>query len=427
MQLTRKQVRTIRQMFRRAFGLTARSRTPTITLLASSAGLRVQAATALIGLEYHQAGQFEPEELGVPYQALLECEGTRSEPVTFQEVEGQLQVEWTSEGIPVTTQYPLEQIESFPEMPLDLYHNDPQLLTALRDASETTEKAASRYALDHLRLRGSDGQIASTDGRQALVQTGFTFTWEEALLVPATGLFAAKEFQQLDVVKVGRTENWVTFQFGSWTLHLKINQDVRFPHLDDCIPDRSQAITHLHLDQGDAEFLTKTLGQLPAADHHDRPITIDLNGAVTLRAQSENQPTTEVTLTNSHRTGEELRVSCNRDYLVRAAKLGFRDVHLSGQDTPVLCQDDHRRFIWALFAKGSALAPNSEAIKITSPGKTEPSRSNRGTRIPTKDPAPLDKQLNQLRKSLEKILVQIEHLQHSTLEPTPSKPLEKAA
>jgi len=367
MQLTRKQVRTIRQMLRRAFGLTARSRSPAIAMIASSSSLLVQAATESIALEYHQPGNFESEQLGVPYQALLDSEGTRSEPVTFQNIDGQLQVEWTTEEIPHTLRYPLEQIESFPPMPLDLYHNDGQLLTALHDAVETAEKEATRYALDHLRLRGSDGQIAATDGRQALVQTGFTFPWEDAVLIPATPLFTAKELHKFDLVKVGRTEDWITLQIGPWSIHLKINHEARFPNLDDCIPDPSQAVTKLHLAPSDAEFLTRTLKQLPAADQYDRPITIDLNGAAVVRARSEDQPLTEVRLTNSHRTGEELRVACNRDYLARAAKLGFREIQFAGQDSPVTCRDDNRRYVWALFAKGSALTSNDPAVQITSP------------------------------------------------------------
>jgi len=110
---------------------------------------------------------------------------------------------------------------------------------------KSAEKSATRYALDHLRLRGSDGQIAATDGRQALVQTKFTFPWEELLLSQASPRFTAKESHKFDLVKVGRTEVWVTFQIGPWTILLKINHEARLPNLDDCIPDPSQAVTKL--------------------------------------------------------------------------------------------------------------------------------------------------------------------------------------
>jgi len=418
MQLTRKQVRTIRQMLRRAFGLTARSRSPGISMVASSSGLRVQAATELIALEYHEPGDFDLKQLSVPYQALLDSEGTRNEPVTFQEIDGQLQVEWTTEEIPHTLRYPLEEIDSFPMMPLDLYHNEGRLLTALGDACETTEKAATRYALDHLRLRGSDGQIAATDGRQALAQTGFTFPWEDPLLIPSTPLFTAKEFQKFDLVKVGRTADWVTFQIGPWTIHLKINHEARFPNLDDCIPDPSQAITKLHLAPSDAEFLTRTLKQLPAAEQYDRPITIDLNGAAVVRARGEDQPLTDLVLSNSHRTGEELRVACNRDYLGRAAKLGFREIHFVGQDSPATCRDNNRHYTWALFAKGSALAPNEQAVRITSPSnplvrpQEKAKRGKRPTGAPdgSKQAASLRTLVAELRDQLGDLTHRVEDL-----------------
>jgi hypothetical protein len=96
-------------------------------------------------------------------------------------------------------------------------------------------------------------------------------------------------------------------------------------------------------------------------------ITIDLNGAAAIRARGEDQSITEVILTNSHRSGEELRVACNRDYLGRAAKLGFHQIHFAGQDSPVTAQHATRQYTWALFAKGSALEPTGQEIKVTSP------------------------------------------------------------
>jgi len=427
MKLTRKQVRTIRQMLRKAFGLTARSRSPGIAMFASSSGLRVQAATGMIALEYHEPGDFELEQLGVPYQTLLDSEGTRNEPVTFQEIDGQLQVEWTTEEIPHTLWYPLEEIDSFPIMPLDLFHNDGQLLTALADACETTEKAATRYALDHLRLRGSDGQLAATDGRQALIQNGFVFPWEDPVLIPSTPLFTAKELQKFDLVKVGRTADWVTFQIGPWTIHLKINHEARFPNLDDCIPDPSQAATKLHLAPSDAEFLTRSLKQLPAADNYDRPITIDLNGSAVVRARGEDQPLTEINLTNSHRTGEELRVACNRDYLGRAAKLGFREIQFTGQDSPALCSDETRHYTWALFAKGSALGPSDEATRIESPGTRLQANPKQSRPVHEKQNSSINEQITKLQRTLQKALIQVEQLQQTARESTTTPTLERAA
>jgi len=194
--------------------------------------------------------------------------------------------------------------------------------------------------------------------------------------------------------RLGGNAGLASFQAASWGL----------PNLDDCFSDPSQAVTQLHLAESDAEFLTRTLKQLPAADNYDPPITIDLNGAAVIRARGEDQPLTEVRLTNSHRSGEELRVACNRDYLSRAAKLGFREIDFAGQDSPALCQDETRRYIWALFAKGSALGPSDGAVRIESPGKPSHPSPKGPESAQSPQNSPLDKQWAQLRSSLQKVL-----------------------
>lgn len=55
---------------------------------------------------------------------------------------------------------------------------------------------------------------------------------------------------------------------------------------------------------------------------------MDLNGAVTLRAQSVGQPVTELGLSRSQCSGAALRINTNRNLLARAMQLGFREVQL---------------------------------------------------------------------------------------------------
>jgi tetratricopeptide (TPR) repeat protein len=55
---------------------------------------------------------------------------------------------------------------------------------ALADASQITDPESSRYALGCIQLQGTSGKMAATDGRQILLQSGFTFPWQEDLLLP---------------------------------------------------------------------------------------------------------------------------------------------------------------------------------------------------------------------------------------------------
>ncbi len=87
-----------------------------------------------------------------------------------------------------------------------------------------TDSGASRFAWDHLRLRDSDGRIAATEGRPLPVQSGFSFPWEEDLLVPAHRLLSTGDLQDHQRVEIGNTEDWFTLRSGPWTLWFRIAQ-----------------------------------------------------------------------------------------------------------------------------------------------------------------------------------------------------------
>src|SRR5690606_2701388 len=145
-------------------------------------GLAIQAKNDQVAVALHQPGEFPPESVTGPLEALKSCEGTRRDPVTFEQHGDQVVVQWSDRRIPQVAQFrALEPEGEFPAMPDALQANPPELLQSLVDAVETTDQESSRYALGCLQLRGARGGIAATDGRQLLLQSGFQFPWEEDL------------------------------------------------------------------------------------------------------------------------------------------------------------------------------------------------------------------------------------------------------
>ena len=89
-------------------------------------------------------------------------------------------------------------------------------------------------------------------------------------------------------------------------------------------------------------------------------MTVDLNGQVVARARGEGQPrATELVLSNSRLEGDPIVFNTNRRYLDQAAKLGFRDVHLFGNNVPALCRDGNRQYARALLEPGQPIASNT--------------------------------------------------------------------
>jgi hypothetical protein len=80
---------------------------------------------------------------------------------------------------------------------------------------------------------------------------------------------------------------------------------------------------------------------------------------------------TELTLSNSRLEGEAITINSNREYLLRALRLGFREVHLYGSDVPVLCDDGRRKFVWAVLDPKSVIPTGPDLIRIDSPRHQE--------------------------------------------------------
>ncbi len=378
-ELTRKQIQQIRSTFRQALGITTARRAPDVTLRTTPDGLLIQSTTDTTAIEYRVEGDHPPEVITIPYEALKACEGRRDEPVRFTRNADSVTVEWTDAGIPQVRDYPTSDREDFPAEPKQLSPIDKSFIKAMADAVATTDKESTRYALSCVRLRGSDGQMAATDGRQALIQNGFVFPWDDEVLMPACGVFNSKAFRDANVASIGRSEEWVTVRVGAWTLHSRIETKFRFPHVDDQIPTTTSSATTLSLSDNDAEYLQQAVKRLPAAKEFNAPVTVDLNGAVVLRAKAtDQQAPTELVLSNSARHGAELRFNSNRAFLSRAAELGFREVYLRDAESPAYCRDGHRSYIWALLGKDGALKPNANATRIESPvASTKPKPQNR--------------------------------------------------
>ena len=126
-----------------------------------------------------------------------------------------------------------------------------------------------------------------------------------------------------------RTARWSEGQRPSKAISAA-SRDSPIPRVDDHLTPISESTTTLQLSDADAEFLTNAVKRLPTVDESNSPITVDLNGAVSIRAKGpEDQAPTEIVLSSSHRHGDAVRFNKNRDY--RPVELMPRPAQCSGR------------------------------------------------------------------------------------------------
>ena len=372
--ISRSLARRFRAVARRA-GLSTRH-AHYVRLVATPEALSLFAANGRVAVEYRDSGRYVAADLTVPLQLFADCEGKSDDLVSLRLGQpGHIVATWDEGRVPQHRDYLVADAAAIPVLPptpREFTDNEPQLLFALRDAMETTDKNSTRYALDCVQLQGN-GSLSATDGRQLLAQSGFRFGWNEAVLMEASDVFASRELPNDQIVHIGHTAEWVTVQIGAWSIHHALRKEGRFPNVAQIVPADSAVTTRMQLDPADIEFVSDRIERLPADEDPERPVTIDLNGSVAIRAQQDaGSPMTELVLSRSRRTGPELRFQTNREFLVRALDLGFTEIGFVNAESPCVCTVGRRTFVWQPLDPKSALAEvegvqRLESVSVTSP------------------------------------------------------------
>jgi hypothetical protein len=361
----------MRAVVRRALG--TRRLGPAVCFTVAAGTLSVKARSADIVVEHRLPTDAAAETLWLPFEFLDDCSGKHDEPVRIEATgKGRITAQWRDGSVPQIVQYDSAvppDADKFPGPPETFTENPAGLLKALDDACDTTDPSPTQFAMDCVQWRGATGSLAASDGRHLLVQSGFQFPWQEDLLVPGSRVFGSPELPQDAPVRVGKTGNWVAIVVEPWTIYLAVNVDGRFPDVTRHIPSAAEAKAHCLFSAADAGFLAETLPRLPCDDDGNRPVTLDLNGHVAVRAKpSDSTRPTEVVLTGSSFSGEPIRVNTNRTYLTRAMRLGLRERSITDTETALACSDEYRTYVWMPLSPESAIPPAADAIRIESAG-----------------------------------------------------------
>lgn len=389
--ITRLLAKQIRKVFRRALGL-SNSALPhlPIRFKTTPTGLTIEALFGGAAVRYQVDNPLGNDEIVASLGMLKELEGARDDALTLDLAGDQIVASWQEKAVPRSKQfYTIDEKKhpAMPPLPEVLSTNGPELREALAAALDSAQPYSSRYALSCIQLRGKEGIVAASDAHEVYRHAGFAFPFEQELLVERPLVFTLPELAGSERVSVGATDNHAVFGLGPWTFWLPLQTEAKFPRVDDVIPAEDSAKGKLDLAEVDAKFLLDNLARLPANESPESPITLDLNGSVAVRSRPDDGTLPiELVLTNSCWTGTPSCINTNRKYLERAIKLGFRQVQVFGDESPAVCRDSHRNFVWALLSGGDGFERTKNTVSIPNPQQAttnSPPRSTSMKRRPT--------------------------------------------
>jgi hypothetical protein len=362
--------RELRSVFRRCARKIDKFKPPVVGFEANADGLRVRLVLDEVCIERFSPGEKETGTLQLPLAALNDFQGRRSDLVKLSvAAKDRCLAEWLQGDVPRAMEYELPNPTGdvcFPGQPESFVENPSTLVQALAAAIDVAATEGVSYATHRICLSGKRGEIAATDGRQLFVQSGFQFPWEQDLLVTNLRVWRCPEIASDEAVQVGRTNEHVVIRSGGWTIWLLIDSSLRFPVYREVPPRQSMDDSVGRIDPLDRAFLIRSLPNLPR-DEDDSSVTLDLNGAFSIRSKSESQSRpTELVLARSSCTGKPVRFRMNREHLARMADLGFTELHVTDADKPIFTQDEHRIYVTMPFDKKQAIPPGDQVLQVTS-------------------------------------------------------------
>jgi hypothetical protein len=303
-----------------------------------------------------------------------------------------LMARWDASPAPRTARLDtFETHRHWPAEPDRLVAMPPTLPRALHEVGRSAARDPGKYAVTRVQVRGKDGELVGTDGKQALVWGGFTFPFAEDLLVPAVPLFGSKELAGEAAVSVGLDKEWLYVVIGPWQVWLAVDREGRFPDVRGAAP--RSCPTRVTFDDRDVATLLDALPGLPGTTEF-KSVTLDLGPAVVVRAHaSASHPVAEVPLPFTAAGGPPVRVALDRDHLGRALALGLRELRVSSPERPVVFRDGDRTYLTATLDPSCAVPPPpagagaiGESALSISPSPLAPIRERTGSMAHRNDP-----------------------------------------
>lgn len=183
--LTRQMAQRHHDLIRRCLGKRFCSPDLPVELQSGADGFRMRCWSHQNAIDFHSPEAVDPDQIIVPLEAFKACAGSRPDPVTVERTDSnQVVFHWNDRGIPQVASFNAPELKGeFPPSPDRMQQAGEGFLGALRAAVDTVDDGAIRFATDCIRIRGANGMLEATDTRQALIQSGFKFPFDEDVLV----------------------------------------------------------------------------------------------------------------------------------------------------------------------------------------------------------------------------------------------------
>ncbi len=268
--------------------------------------------------------------------------------ITFTSQEDNLiDTDWQTGRLHSSLQFP--NIDSFPEITLsEEAEFTPFNTERFRDYFNTCTQVIStemaRYRIDCICLDGDKNQMLATDGRQIFIGNGIAFPWQGKCLLPVGPTLPDRVLFNGATLSVAKSANELLFRNGPWTYQIQ-TPEPNFPDPQAILPHHGDTDLLIQLHEEDAKRIEELLPLMPGGESPTRYVTLDAAEELLLHAEHHGAEAT-LPLKSTLWMGDPIHVSFNRDYLLRAIRLGHRELRFQAGTKPVLTRSKDTLYLF---------------------------------------------------------------------------------
>ena len=378
--ITRDLARRFRAIAKKCLAGRPRGPAPAVVCQVRADTLSLWTRTESAGLLYAAPFQGKDATLVVSMSLFESIEGPGTEAVEVS-VDRKLQgtAKWLDRGVPQSHTFvalmPGKQ-HAIPDRPEIMTPVPDEFRTALHECGRTAARDAGRFVLNHLQVRGKSGQVIATDSKRALVWGGFVFPFGGDVLIPAIPAFGCRELASEEGISVGHSPTDLVVACGPWSVHLPVHTTGKYPDVSQILPKPGVG-TMARLEEAEAAELLQVLPSLPGAKEENHPVTLDLDGNLTVRARDEATGLVRELSTRTAITGEPSVAAVDRTAIQRALTLGCRTIRIQPVTRTLAFEGPNRIFLIAALDNDAIVPPDR---------RTKPRLSEFPRSIPVRTP-----------------------------------------
>ncbi len=276
-----------------------------------------------------------------------------------------IKAEWQNKGLRSCYQFAAETAFPAPEIPGDMAFTPLDLdrfRTHFSICSEVVTTLRTRFDLDCICLDGDKSQMLASDGRQLYIGTGIPFPWKGKCLLPVTPTFPDKVLFDGTPLSVARNRGNLILRSGPWT-YLITERTPNFPDVERLIPHPGDTGLLTHVSEADAAQIEELVPQMPGGETTNRLIRLQPGEDLILSAES-NGAEARLSLDSSVWLGT-MEALFNRDFLLRAIKIGNRELRFPRGRGPILSEGRDSQYLFMPLTEPDV----PEAEEEDSPGE----------------------------------------------------------